>query len=108
MSKVCFDMFITGTGDFLYSQGYHRLYETDVVDKGPWFLVIPVSRILGKATLLPDMEDSESRNFCIPAWAKDERQTCFPNGKASTKGTPGSKCFYLNPLAMKFGRTGCL
>lgn len=99
---------LTASGDFLHSKGYQRLYETDVVGKGPWFLVIPVSRILGKAALLPDLVDSKSRSTCIPSWAKNQRLRCFPNGKASTPAIPGSKCFYVNPLAMNFGRTGCI
>ena len=89
-------------------KGYHRLYETNVVNKGPWLVVIPVSRILGKAALLPDLVDLKSRSSCIPSWAKGQKAHCFPHGKASTPGEPGSKCFYVNPLAMQFGRTGCI
>ena len=99
---------LTGGEDVLHTNGYQRLYETDVVGKGPWYGVIPVLRILGKAALLPDLEDSDARNFCIPSWARDQRENCFPNGQASTKSKPGSRCFCVNPLAMKFGRTGCL
>ena len=105
---ACSKHVFAGEEDVLHSNGYHRLYETDVVGKGPWYGVIPVSRILGKAALLPDLEDSDARNSCIPSWAKDQRTTCFPNGQASTKSKPGSRCYYVNPLAMKFGRTGCL
>eukprot|EP00961_Rhodomonas_salina_P044614 599574-Rhodomonas_salina.1 len=51
--------------DFLESKGYKHLYETHTND-GPWYECIPVSRILGKAPLLPDWEEPAGKEPCIP------------------------------------------
>ena len=93
---------LTGKPDFLASKGYKRLYETHTED-GPWYECIPVSRILGKAPLLPDWEQPDGKDPCIPSWAANKQATCFPHGNRKK-----SKIYYVNPLGFRFGRTGSL
>ena len=70
-------------------------------EKGPWYDVIPVSRIMGQVPLVPDFVDGSPH---IPNWAKGNKVFCFPDGKHSTKQQKGSWIGYVNRLGIMFGQ----
>ena len=70
-------------------------------DSGPWYEVISVNRILGIAPLAPNYEHVEAT---IPYQAGKRQQACFPHGKAdSSSKHDGSRTYYLNTFALRFG-----
>ena len=93
LSKDC-------TQDQLWKCGFQRLYEIQDKDV-PQLEVIPVSRIIGTAPLVPDFLEGKCE---IPASVKHLQKWSFPRGKATAGRERGSTVVYVNPHAVKFGR----
>ena len=89
-----------GPPDKLWECGFQRLYEIQT-EEGPQLEVIPVSRIVGTAPLVPDFMEGEC---VIPQSVKQYQKHCFPRGKASAGQEKGSSTAYVSPHAMSFGR----
>ena len=89
-----------GPPDMLWQCGFQRLYEI-LDDHGPQLEVIPVSRIVGTAPLVPDFLEGDT---VIPSSVKGYKRHCFPRGRAAAGKRPGSSTVYVSPHDMLFGR----
>jgi hypothetical protein len=84
----------------MWLRGYTRLYATDGT-RGPWYDVVPTSRIMGQIPLVPDFVDGTPH---IPNWAGPNKRYCFPDGQHTTAEKTGSWIGYVNRLGIMFGR----
>ena len=74
----------------------------DPSEKEPWWDVVNADNFL---CLAPLIENYEHKFASIPSEMQSRSKSCFPNGVADPARHPGcgSKTFYVNDLALKFG-----